>query len=218
MNIDDIKMYSSGALSTFNTILYSYMIAEDAIKNNVAGDFVECGVFAGTQVAAMARAAMNHSQSNRKIHLFDSFEGIPKAGVKDDHTITDLIGKGDGELISTGVSVCSIEQVKSNMRSWRIDPSILVYHKGWFQNTVPDASKEIGSIAVLRLDGDLYESTKVCLEHLYSKVSKGGYVIIDDYALNGCKLAVNEFLESVGEKPNITAIIGGLGPVYFQKA
>jgi len=67
--------------------------------------------------------------------------------------------------------------------------------KGWFQDTLPEYKDRMGAVALLRLDGDWYESTKCCLENLYDNVVPGGYVIIDDYgALTGCKEAVDDFL------------------------
>ena len=75
-----------------------------------------------------------------------------------------------------------------------VSPQNLIFHVGWFQQTVPQAAKEIREIALLRLDGDLYESTVVCLENLYDAVVPGGFIIIDDYGyLEGCRRAVNEF-------------------------
>jgi O-methyltransferase len=72
-----------------------------------------------------------------------------------------------------------------------------VFHVGWFQDTVPAAAREIPKIAILRIDGDWYDSTKVCLEHLYDLVSPNGYVIIDDYnTFSGCHDAVDEFRAS----------------------
>ncbi len=69
------------------------------------------------------------------------------------------------------------------------------YHKGFFQNTVPEAAADLASVAILRLDGDWYASTKVCLYFLYDKVVRGGFVIVDDYGADeGCKKAVDEFL------------------------
>jgi O-methyltransferase len=71
---------------------------------------------------------------------------------------------------------------------------LLRYHVGWFQDTVPAAAEKIGPIALLRLDGDRYDSTKVCLESLYSNVRRGGIVVIDDYGqFEGCRRAVDEF-------------------------
>ncbi len=73
------------------------------------------------------------------------------------------------------------------------DPAHLIYHKGWFQDTLPIA--DTPEIAVLRLDGDWYASTRVSLKHLYDRVVPGGFVIIDDYGCyDGCRKAVDEFL------------------------
>jgi len=77
--------------------------------------------------------------------------------------------------------------------------NFLNYHKGWFQETLPDSAKEINKIAILRLDADLYASTKIYLDYLYEKVVSGGFVIIDDYGTyEGCKKAVDEFREKQG--------------------
>jgi O-methyltransferase len=71
------------------------------------------------------------------------------------------------------------------------------YHKGWFQDTLPIDSAEIDKIAILRLDGDWYESTKICLDYLYEKIVPRGFIIFDDYGLySGCKKAVDEFFNS----------------------
>jgi len=179
------------ALSSETTLRATYGIARMLIQQGVPGDFVECGVFAGSQVAAMALAIVEADEKGRKIHLFDSFIGIPKAGPKD-NIIRPLVGGTNGELVTSGVSACSSADVREYMRDWGVPPDLLVYHEGWFQETVPVSG--IDSIALLRLDGDLYESTLVCLQHLYPKLSKGGWCIADDYGLDGCREAVNQFL------------------------
>lgn len=208
------------ALARFETTCNSYQLAVESIKKKIPGDFVECGVFAGAQCAAMALASLKLG-ANRAVHLWDSFEGIPLASSND----TKQPGLGEIKhntnvdpselLVSSGVSICSLELVQSYMRSWKVDKANLVYHKGWFQHTLPVDAPKIDKIAVLRLDGDLYDSTKVCLEHLYHKVSKGGYVIIDDYALEGCRKAVNEYLVEHNLKPIIIKIHEN-GPVYWK--
>ena len=77
----------------------------------------------------------------------------------------------------------------------------LHYHMGWFQDTLPAVSELIKEVAILRLDGDLFASTKVCLEWLYDKVVPGGFVIVDDYGTyEGCRKAVDEFLDSREER------------------
>lgn len=202
--MNQLKSIGACALSSFATVQASYGIAEMCIDQEIPGDFVECGVFAGAQAAAMALAIMEWDPGGeRKVHLFDSFCGIPKAGIRD-HDIRPLVGSANqaGDIETSGVSVCSIDLVKRYMASWGIDPALLVYHPGWFQDTVPAA--EIGAIAILRLDGDLYDSTKICLEHLYPKLSPGGWCIADDFNLDGCRLAIDE-------------MVGQPHPMYWRK-
>jgi O-methyltransferase len=118
------------------------------------------------------------------------------------------------------------------MEEWSIDPGQLVYHKGWFQNTLPTDAPQLfdRGIALLRLDGDLYESTKVCLRYLHPLVAEGGYVIVDDYALTGCRKAVTEYGDSLRHHleadhkiaddngfTKINTIAGGNGGVWYRK-
>jgi O-methyltransferase len=179
------------ALSTAYTLRATHGIARMLIQQGIPGDFVECGVFAGSQVAAMALAIVETGETGRRIHLFDSFKGIPHAGPKD-NTIRSLVGGTDGALVSSGISVCSRADVAANMQEWGVPSHLLVYHEGWFQHTVPAA--QIGPIALLRLDADLYESTLICLQYLYPRLSPGGWCIADDYGLDGCREAVDQFL------------------------
>jgi O-methyltransferase len=215
-----LALFGQQALSTAATVRNSYEMAERCIKENVPGDFVECGVFCGTQVAAMALASQVHN-AGRKIHLFDSFEGIPQAGPNDGDDIKACIGKGDGKgaLVSSGIAASTVEAVKGHMAAWGIDPDSLIYHAGWFQNTLPrDVSQLFArGIALLRLDGDLYESTKVCLRYLHPLVPEGGYVIVDDYALTGCQKAVFDYFLSMRQQPEIKIIKDGNGGVWYRK-
>ena len=72
-------------------------------------------------------------------------------------------------------------------------------HQGWFQDTVPRDAAAVGPIALLRLDGDWYDSTKVCLEGLYPSVVKYGSIVVDDYGhFEGCRKAVDEFVADLG--------------------
>ena len=92
----------------------------------------------------------------------------------------------------------------------------MVIHRGWFQETVPHAAREIGPLAVLRLDGDWYESTRVCLEHLFDNVVEGGVIIIDDYGtFSGCRMATDEFFASRGIHAEFETIDGDV--VLFWK-
>jgi O-methyltransferase len=80
------------------------------------------------------------------------------------------------------------------LERWNLDLNMYEFVVGWFENTIP--LNNINKISLLRLDGDLYSSTKVCLDNLHHKVQKGGYVIVDDYALAGARKAVHEYFEN----------------------
>ena len=190
--VDKVKMAGLVPMPVYH---HTLAMAVDVLDRAVPGDMVECGVFAGAQVAIMATAVMNHENGEgRKVHLYDSFEGIPEAGPHDTEQpgVGPLPGGGEGKLVSSGVSVCPAEAVKSHMARWDVDAGRLEYHVGWFQDTVEGWPEDHG-IALLRLDGDLYDSTLVCLEALYPHLSEGGALIIDDFTLTGCHQAVLDF-------------------------
>jgi len=196
------------AASSLSTVQTSYDLAKLAIYNRVPGDFVECGVYHGAQSAAMALAIMDaraagHLEGNPRVHLFDSFEGVPAPGEHDHEW------KAAGH--PAGQSAASITDVQSNMQEWGIDSALLVYHPGYFDATINfyDGNLGVKKIAVLRLDCDLYESTRVCLQQLYPLVSVGGWVSCDDFALDGARKAILEyFLGRNGP---------GIGLAYFQR-
>jgi len=196
-----------GALSHPATVKASYDIARLVIDNNIPGDFVECGVFGGAQCAAMARAIVDTASQDRRVHLFDCFEGIPAPGEHD----TD-IEAGMHEAFQNQTA-CSLEDCQRHLRDWGIPDDLLVWHPGLFQDTVPahgpfgrHIHADVGAIAILRLDGDLYESTRVCLENLYPLLSPGGWCIIDDMGLVGARKAVDEYMTNLSR------------PTYWQKS
>jgi O-methyltransferase len=182
----------------------TYDIAMLALQRGIPGDFVECGVYAGASSALMARALQDHyawpegwtepetlwQRPHRRVHLFDSFEGMPEA-----HPIDAEIYGVNGDV--SGAACVSLPTVQANMQRWGIPPELLAWHPGWFEQTIPHAARfilptQLKTIAVLRLDADLYSSTQVAMKHLYPLVSPGGWIICDDYDLSGARLAVNE--------------------------
>lgn len=172
-----------------------YKLCTFVNEHNIGGDFVECGVFNGGCAALMAALA-NSGTLPRIVWLFDSFEGLPEPTAKDGGKAIEYShGKMDGCMNSIGECVGSMDNVKKVMNIAGIPSNKFNIIKGWFQDTLPKLSKSIPSIAILRLDGDWYESTKVCLDNLYDRVTKGGFIIIDDYGCwEGCKKAVDDFL------------------------
>lgn len=190
-------------------------------RNAIPGAFVECGVWKAGAVGLMAIANLRRSPRRRPLHLFDAFDDIcePDAAVDGDRAVrearelsgsTEPAGRlqalpgfydrvgGHGTL---GEARHLLEQAIG------YDPAFLHYHVGWFQETLPQVHEEIGPIALLRLDGDWYASTMVCLEHLYDKVVPGGIVILDDYgAYEGCRRAVDEYLARRDARPYLSPV------------
>jgi len=209
------------AYSYPETLQNSYDLACHMINKNIAGDFVECGVAAGAQIMAMMLANI-HKGGNRTIWAFDSFEGIPMAGEFDDVQVGigeiqhDKFAPLEERLVSSGITVHSMENVKETFAMYNFPLDNVKFVQGWFQHTVPVS--EVEEISILRLDGDLYESTLVCLQHLYPKVVTGGAVIIDDYALTGCRLAVEHYFESIKQDiPEMICVDGNMVHYFIKK-
>ena len=177
--IENLKPFTKISKGRMQNLLN---LCKKANENNVLGAFVECGVHKGGASVLMAL-----NSEDRVTWMFDSFEGMPPPTDEDGPKAPDWTGK-----------TAAIEQyLKSLLWDYEIPKNKVRIVKGWFKDTIPKAN--LGQIAILRLDGDWYESTKVCLENLYDKVSFGGYIIIDDYGhWEGCRKAVDEFIEKRG--------------------
>jgi O-methyltransferase len=193
--------------SSIEVLEFTYEVCQRTA--HIEGDLIECGVAAGSQLAMMAAANID-LKLNKKVFGYDSFEGIPY-GIDKDVTqpgIDKIDLSKSGLLESTGISSHSIENVQQNFRTFKVPMDDVTLVQGWFQNTIPKSNHN--KISVLRLDGDLYESTTVCLKHLLKKVSKGGIVIIDDWQLAGARSAVLEYVP-------LKNIVEHLGIAYFVK-
>ena len=192
----------------FKRLMNARQLAETVLWENVPGDFLEAGVWRGG-VGILLRGVLSaYGVSDRRLWLADSFEGLPppdRDGYPSDsasefHTCPEL--------------AVNIEQVKANFRKYDLLDDQVMFLKGWFKDTLPQAPVE--KIALLRLDGDLYESTMQALDALYDKVSENGYVIIDDYhCVPQCEQAVEDFCAQRNIAPVINEI-DGTG-VYWRK-
>jgi O-methyltransferase len=159
---------------------------------DVPGCVIECGVWRGGMIAGIAEVL----GPDRDYFLFDSFEGLPKAQRMDGESIA-AWQRNIGSATYFDNCRASEDEAQTAMRMAGVPRSVTV--KGWFERTVP-SFKPPSPIALLRLDGDLYESTKVCLESLYEHVAANGLIVIDDYGTwEGCARAVNEFLARTSE-------------------
>jgi O-methyltransferase/8-demethyl-8-(2,3-dimethoxy-alpha-L-rhamnosyl)tetracenomycin-C 4'-O-methyltransferase len=182
-------------------------LMEWTLRHNVSGDYIETGVWRGGATIFMRSVLKAHDVLSRRVFVADSFAGLPKPDPK--------YAADAGDTHHQHVElVVSLEEVMDNFRKYDLLDSQVIFLKGWFTETLPTAP--IDRLAILRLDGDMYESTIVALEALYDKVSRNGFIIVDDYgAVSGCRQAIGDFRAHRGIlTPLIT--IDKLG-VYWQK-
>jgi len=155
----------------------------DVLENNVPGDLIETGAWRGGASIFMRAVLKARGVMDRVVWVADSFQGLPPP-----QSSTDGNDLSDVEYLQV-----SLEQVKANFAKFGLLDEQVRFLPGWFKDTLPKAP--VQKLAILRLDGDLYSSTMDALENLYSKVSRGGYVIVDDYfSWPECKRAVDDFL------------------------
>jgi hypothetical protein len=158
---------------------------ESVIREGIEGDLIETGVWRGGACIFMRAILAAYAIENRKVYVADSFEGFPKPNVEKFPA-----DKGDRLHIHRFLAV-SQDEVENIFKRYGLLDGQVVFLKGWFKDTLPH--EPIEKLAVLRLDGDMYGSTMDALANLYPKLSKGGFCIIDDYSLPGCKRAVDDF-------------------------
>ena len=159
---------------------------EEVLTNAVPGDLIETGVWQGGATIFMRAILKAHGVKDRRVWVADSFEGLPRPNArKYPHD------SGDRHHTYKELAV-PLEQVMANFDRYDLLDEQVHFLKGWFRDTLPTAPIE--KLAVIRLDGDMYESTMDGLVHLYPKLSRGGYIIVDDYgAIFACRQAVSDY-------------------------
>lgn len=177
------------------------------LDENIPGDFIETGVWRGGSCILMRGVLAVRGDTRRLVWVADSFQGLPPPDAKrypvdrksDIHKIPQL--------------AVSLEQVQANFAAYGLLDEQVRFVKGWFRDTLTKIPAE--RFAVIRLDGDLYESTMQALEALYPRLSPGGFCIIDDYNLRNCQIAVADFRKAQRIEAAIVKI-DACG-VYWQK-
>jgi O-methyltransferase len=187
-----------------NHMLYLEKVIAELNQNNVSGALVECGVYKGGCVMWMAYCQKKYSM-NRPIYLYDTFDGMsfPNSD-KDDPNAKKIwtethenkyhrdYDKWHGQ---NKWAYCPLDMVKEHIGLVNYEPSQVKYVVGDVCQTLQKPENLPNNIAILRLDTDWYESTKKEIDVLFPKVSKNGYLIVDDYyAWKGSKTATDEFL------------------------
>jgi O-methyltransferase len=155
------------------------------LDQEIPGDFIETGVWRGGATIFMRAVLKAYDELERIVWVADSFQGLPKPN--NNYPIDSY-----NRLWTENCLAISLDEVKENFRKYDLLDQYVKFLPGWFKDTLPQANIE--KLSLLRLDGDMYESTMISLHYLYPKLSVGGYVIIDDYgALDSCKTAVEDF-------------------------
>ncbi len=184
------------------------MCVEQAIADNIAGDLIETGVWRGGTTILMRAILKAYGVTDRKVYVADSFAGLPPPG-KDYPQDADIPYHTFTEL------AISLEEVKGNFERYGLLDNQVRFLKGWFKDTLPTAP--LTQLAVMRLDGDMYESTMDSLKALYPKLSVGGFAIIDDYGqLEPCRQAVEDYRAQHGIEEPVTRI--DFSGVYWRRA
>ena len=175
------------------------------VESGVPGDFVECGVWRGGSAMAIAMKLESMGVRDRRIWLYDTFQGMtePTDADVEAHSgrrASDLLARtirGDGSNIWC---IAGLSDVRRNMELTRYPEENIRFVEGDVLRTLPNTKPE--QIALLRLDTDWYESTRVELSELYPRLQVGGICILDDYGYwRGSKQAADEYFAENGPRP-----------------
>jgi hypothetical protein len=181
---------------------------EDVLQQGIPGDFIETGVWRGGSCIFVRAILKVYGVTDRIVWVADSFQGLPKPDSEHYPLDKDLDLSGRPEL------VVSLPEVARNFERFGLLDNQVQFLEGWFTDTL--ATTPIKQLAVLRLDGDLYQSTMEALVALYPKLMLGGYIIIDDYgAMVQCRQAVHDYRDqhSITEEIHTIDWTG----VYWQR-
>jgi O-methyltransferase len=208
--VEPLAAIFSGSMTNVEQRMNMFHLIDQVLAYGVVGDVVELGCYQGRSAALFGRVMMGH-KPERKLHLYDSFAGLPGGDLS------------DGKIFKAGGLSTSEEVVRTNFRRYGLPEPVI--HKGWFNETLPDALPE--RIAFAHLDGDFYESIKVSLEHVYPRLSCGAICLLDDYndpavnpagwnLLPGVKKACDEFFVDKPEQV-VPIYSGGYSHAFFRK-
>jgi len=174
-------------------------LTELTLKDSIPGNYIETGVWRGGACILMRAVLAAYDVTDRKVFCADSFEGLPKPNAEK------YRADRRDRLFAFAELAVSEDQVRQNFARYDLLDEQVVFLKGWFKDTLPRLGSE--KFALIRLDGDMYESTMDALTNLYDRLSDRGLVIIDDYGgLKNCRQAVHDFLDARALKPEIKKI------------
>ena len=176
-----------------------WKLLKQVVEDDIPGDYIETGVWRGGS-SVFARAVMNvYGQSNRRSYVCDSFAGLPPG----DRAL-DRADK-NWDKMHWYLAIPEAIVAENFLKYGLLDHNV-IFAKGFFNETMPEISKRAKQFSVMRLDGDMYESTVDVLYNLYNKLHIGGYVIMDDWFGFPSKTACEDFFRVHGIAPEIVPI------------
>lgn len=197
--IDIIQWVMPYTMTSMERMVSLIRAIDYVLINNIEGHFVECGVWRGGSMMIVAKMLKEYGIENRKLYLYDTFEGMTEPSEEIDLSFEGKLAKDLLEIRSKTKedeiwAYSPLEDVKNNLYSvgYRSDNIHFIYGKveDTIPNTIPD------KIALLRLDTDWYTSTYHELEYLFPILVKGGVLIIDDYGhWKGAQKATDEYIK-----------------------
>ena len=195
---EDIALVKPYTMTSMERLVSLSRAVEHIVSHRVEGDIVECGVWKGGSMMLVAKTLIRLRAVDKKLFLFDTFEGMSDPGSEDVSTVNqqtarDLLNKSDKMQGNNVWCYSTLDEVKQNLAKTNYPSQNTFYFKGKVEDTLPEPS--LGKISLLRLDTDWYESTRHELETLYDRLVTGGVLIIDDYGhWSGSRKAVDEFI------------------------
>jgi hypothetical protein len=164
-----------------------------ALADGVPGDLVETGVWRGGTAIYLRAILAALGDPDRRVWACDSFAGLPEAD-GDRYPMDVPLRLHEHAALAVG-----LDRVRDNFARYGLLDDRVRFVPGWFRDTLPGLAAEVGAIAVLRLDGDMYESTIDALTHLEPRVAPGGFVVVDDYGgIDACRQAVTDYRAAAG--------------------
>lgn len=161
-------------------------LVEEVLKNDIAGDLIETGVWRGGATIFMRAILKSYNIKNRYVWVADSFSGLPSPDLKN------YPQDASSDLHTVRYLSVGLKEVKKNFASYDLLDNQVKFLAGYFKDTLK--STPIKKLAVIRFDGDTHEAVTLVLKYLYPKLSKGGFMIIDDYkVIRACKNGVDDF-------------------------
>ena len=203
-----LKIVQKNTLCSSASLLALYEQAVFCEKRRMAGDYVECGVWKGGSAGLLALVNLRYGSSRRHLHMFDTFDSGKAANTVAEQG-GEAVVKGTDDLARSRLMILrglhAHPEIHATVNDCReliektigYDPAYAHYHEETFETAVPAVAGEISKIAILKIRAEKCVATRSCLSHMFDKIMKGGFLVIDSYgACEKCKDTIDEFLAS----------------------